>query len=83
MKTPKWVQHWDDERNLGHGIIVTLHYGWSFAANEHQGVQGFDTVTDARDGVKKENLFQCKCENCAPVGEPPADLIGKAQEHPQ
>lgn len=33
----KHIEHWDDERNLDHGIIVTLKYGWSFYENEHQG----------------------------------------------
>ena len=60
----KRVQHWDDERNQQNGIIVTLHYGWSFEPFEHQSVRGFDTVTEAKKAIKFKNLFSCHCEEC-------------------
>ncbi len=58
------IEHWDDERELGNGVIVTLRYGYSFEPNEHQGVRGFDTVTEARRESALFNIHQCKCELC-------------------
>lgn len=60
----KYVEHWDDERDLDHGIIVTLKYGWSFYANEHQGVMSFETFTEAREAVKRKNIYPCSCSRC-------------------
>ena len=59
-----YVEHWDDERDLDHGIIVTLRYGWSFLEHEHQGVMSFETVTEAKEAVKRKNIFPCSCEQC-------------------
>ena len=39
MKHSK-IEYWDDERDIGNGIIVTLNYGWSFEYNCHEGVVG-------------------------------------------
>jgi hypothetical protein len=64
MNIPKWVENYDDERNCENGIIVTLHYGWSFEKNEHLGVKGFDTVTEAIKGMKKKNIYTCHCNVC-------------------
>lgn len=44
------VEFWDDERSLGNGIIVTLRPGLFFY--DDCGVMGFDTVKQARDGVR-------------------------------
>jgi hypothetical protein len=66
MNIPKHVAHWDDERDIGNGIIVMLHLGWSFEQS-HEGVRGFDTVTEAREGTRKKCLHRCPadCEECA------------------
>ena len=63
--TPKHIEHWDDERDIGNGIIVTLHLGWSFEQS-HEGVRGFDTVTEAREGTRKKRLYRCDddCDEC-------------------
>lgn len=64
MKLPKQIQHWDDERNLDHGIIVTLAWGWSFYDREHQGVMSFETITEAKEATKIKNIYPCHCEKC-------------------
>jgi len=63
MQIPKHIEHWDDERASGNGIIVTLQWGWSFEPS-HEGVCGFDTVTEARRATAKKNLFRCGCTQC-------------------
>ena len=55
------IQFWDDERNMGNGIIVTLHYGW------HMGdpgchVFGEDTVASAIKYLQFS--APCSCEEC-------------------
>lgn len=56
------IEHWDDERNIDNGIIVTLKHGWSFEYNEHQGVHGFNTITKAKEGVIDAHI--CHCDQC-------------------
>lgn len=65
MRTPAWVEHWDDERAEGNGVIVTLRYGYSFLRDEHLGVKGFDTVTEAKRGVRAGDVFRCSCNECS------------------
>ena len=62
--TNKYIQYWDDERNLDHGVIVTLRYGWSFCDNHHQGVMSFETVSEAREASKRKNIYPCHCDKC-------------------
>lgn len=45
------IQHWDDERDIGNGIIVTLKPGNYFY--DDCGVQGFDTPQEAMAAVAK------------------------------
>lgn len=63
MKLDPRIEHWDDERTQGNGIIVTLRYGWSFEEGSHEGIRGFDTAGEARKHVK---LFAtpCSCQVC-------------------
>jgi hypothetical protein len=56
------IEYWDDERDIGNGIIVTLNYGWSFEPNEHEAVRGFDFIKDADMAVKTS--FPCDCSEC-------------------
>ena len=58
----KRIEFWDDERNEGNGIIVTLHYGWSFEHANHEGVRGFDTIREANAAVK--DSYKCECAEC-------------------
>ena len=55
----KRIEFLDDERNLGHCYIVTLHYGWSFYSGEHLGVMGFDTMKDVREAVRDSHPCDC------------------------
>lgn len=43
------VEHWDDERDIGNGIIVTLIPGRFFY--DDCGVMGFDTVREAKSAI--------------------------------
>jgi len=45
------VEHWDDERRIGNGIIVTLLPGHFFY--DDCGVMGFDTVCKAHTAVRE------------------------------
>ncbi|MDQ0304913.1 hypothetical protein [Ancylobacter polymorphus] len=45
-----FVAHWDDERDIGNGIIVTLSPGQFFY--DDCGVMGFDTVRAAREALR-------------------------------
>ena len=63
MGMNKAIEHWDDERRIGNGIIVTLHYGWSFEPT-HEGVRGFDTVREAREATRLKALYRCRCQQC-------------------
>lgn len=50
------IMHVDDEREMGNSIVVTLVEGWFFADDPDCGVQGFDTVTDARRGCSRKKV---------------------------
>ena len=54
----------DDERNDGSSIIVTLRYGYRFTSDPLSSVhvEGFDTVRDAKTGIK--NAVACYCSEC-------------------
>ena len=60
------IEHWDDERASDGGIVVTLHYGWSFDPKPyHEGVRGFDTVREAKQATAIKNLSRCDCALCS------------------
>lgn len=52
------VSHVDDERNLGHSIIVTLENGFCYSSDPGCGVQGFDTVKDAAKGTRGTDVYK-------------------------
>lgn len=54
LDTRRWIAHIDDERAEGNSIIVTLERGWEFADDPGCGVQGFDNVTAAEAGTRKD-----------------------------
>ena len=59
-----YIECFDDERKNGNGVIVTLRFGYSYYANEHSGVQGFDTITEAVRSSRRKNIFECRCKEC-------------------
>lgn len=61
-KLAERIEYWDDERREGNSLIITLHYGWSFDPIEHEGVRGFDTVSEAKDAIR--NATPCLCKEC-------------------
>lgn len=65
------VLHWDDEREIGNSLIVTLRPGWAFWPSEDERsaehVKGFDTVADAAKAIQRSE--PCKCGRCAPKKE--------------
>lgn len=58
------VEHWDDEREIGNSLIVTLRRGWRFSSDPFipVHVEGYDTVKAAQAGVR--SALPCKCERC-------------------
>lgn len=58
------VMFWDDERDLGNPIMITLMYGWSFDDDPLQAthVAGFDTPSAARLGIASAR--PCDCKDC-------------------
>lgn len=65
MKLPKHIEHFDDERAAGNGVIVTLQYGYSFEPNCHEGVRGFDTIREARQESRASEVYRCRCDDCS------------------
>jgi hypothetical protein len=59
-KGRNWIEHIDDERDLDHGIIVTLKHGWFFKDDPNCGVRGFDTVKEAKDGTAKSEVYEAQ-----------------------
>ena len=53
-----WVQFVDDERDMDHSIIVTLHQPYCFKIEAGCGVRGFDTVADAVRGTRAAAVYK-------------------------
>lgn len=53
-----WIQHIDDEREIGNGIIVTLANGWFFLKEKGCGVRGFDTISELKKETLKKQVYQ-------------------------
>lgn len=64
MKKPRQIEFFDDERDAGNGVIVTLQYGFSFEPGSHEGVRGFDTRTAALRRSALKRIFVCECDLC-------------------
>jgi len=56
------IEDWSDERKIGNGVIITVHWGWSFEHCCHEGVRGFDSISEAQRGVR--DTYPCSCESC-------------------
>jgi hypothetical protein len=53
-----WVSHVDDERGDGGSILVTLKLEYVFDDERDCGVRGFDTLTEAEMGTRKDAVFK-------------------------
>lgn len=53
MATRDWIAHIDDERDIGNSIIVTLKDGYSFCDGDKEGVRGYDTIAEVKEGTKR------------------------------
>jgi hypothetical protein len=53
-----WIQFIDDEREIGNSIIVTLAKGWYFTNEKDCGVQGFDNISELKNGTNKKSVYQ-------------------------
>jgi hypothetical protein len=53
-----WIAYVDDERDLDHGIIVTLKDGWCFTDDPNCGVRGFDTLAEAKAGTARSQVYE-------------------------
>ena len=58
IKTRPWVAHVDDERGIGNSIIVMLKDNYVFAAEPDCGVRGFDTLSEAEQGTRKNAVLE-------------------------
>lgn len=56
------VLAYDDERDIGNGIIVTLRHGWRFDYSDVSHVQGFDTPKEAKQAIRE--AIKCSCKDC-------------------
>lgn len=57
------IDHWDDERHIGNGIIITLKSGYYWSHDSHGlHVMGFDTVQEAIENLPA--IEKCDCSLC-------------------
>jgi hypothetical protein len=57
------VDHWDDERKIGNGIILMIKSGYRWEYDDHGlHVMGFDNVSDAIESLRY--VVSCDCEVC-------------------
>lgn len=61
-RNPK-IQFWNDEREAGNGLVVTLHHGFTFDEGSHLMVKQFDTIMAAVEAVR--DAVGCTCADCA------------------
>ena len=63
-KLNRKVEHWDDERNIGNSILVTLKPGWRWGSDPQSPthVEGFDTPQEAK--TKLRTVMLCACKEC-------------------
>ena len=62
-KLPKSIEHYDDERDCGNGIIIMLKSGYKWCMDDHGlHTRGFDTVSEAKAEFKF--IESCSCKLC-------------------
>ena len=60
------IEHWDDERECGNSLILTLKPGWMFPDTECH-TQGVDTVKEAI--VALRDSVECHCPECVKAAQ--------------
>lgn len=55
------IMHWEDERECGNALIVSLKDGWMFPGTDCH-TSGFDTVKEAIEGLR--DTVPCYCADC-------------------
>lgn len=53
--------HWDDERNIGNCILLTLAYGWRSPSSESHTIAA-DNIKDAVSELRTTE--PCSCDEC-------------------
>jgi nitrogen fixation protein len=56
------IMFWDDERDIGNALIITLKDGWKFTQGDALHVCGVDTVQDALAALR--GTMACDCDGC-------------------
>ena len=54
LQKRSWIKHIDDERSIDNGIIISLQKGWAFESDPSCSVMGFDTISDAIAGTRRD-----------------------------
>ena len=57
LQKRSWIKHIDDERSVDNGIIISLQKGWTFESDPSCSVMGFDTMSDAIAGTKRDCII--------------------------
>lgn len=57
LRNDRRVEHVDDERSCGNGIIITMKAGWTFDPCCDNRVAGADTVTEARELLRSAKPY--------------------------
>jgi hypothetical protein len=57
LKENPRIEHVDDERGIGNGIIITLRQGWTFDQLCDNRVRGADTIAEAKEMVRYAHPF--------------------------
>ena len=57
LQKRSWIRHIDDERSIDNGIIISLQKGWAFESDPSCSVMGFDTMSDAIAGTKRDCII--------------------------
>jgi hypothetical protein len=58
LQKRNWIEHIDDERSIDNGIIISLQKGWTFEADPSCSVMGFDTVSEAIEGTRRNAVIR-------------------------
>lgn len=63
MRLPKSIEHYDDERDCGNGIIITIKAGYRWSIDDHGlHVRGYETPAEAR--AEFRDIVKCNCDLC-------------------
>lgn len=70
MAIPKYVpkkyhdriMFWDDERDIGNSLLITLNDGWRFTHGDAMHVIGVDNVQGALTALR--GTVACDCDGC-------------------